>query len=577
MPRRIRISITNLPDQLTASSDEMSSMESRQELFSETRYTTTLFLFEYAKVQLCRPDESVENSPSIPKIQDRFDAIENELFIPYSKGLKHQAANKNNPLPSNNSFTPEPIEDLLLLKLLSLESLIKDDRVLRQRLHKLLVSLKSDIRVMRNCVDCIKLWYLHETPGKDSFATPCNRPHLLVWVKRDNYFWPAKFIEIRAHKALISLFGATRCNELVLLDDILLLTEDYPRSSHLTSLRKASYRTLQKEFQQAMTQLQAHIDLLNSQYADSPLLIYHEIEEMLNVREYISAFGKYLVKEKLITRPYATAKKLEPIAPASPPSPCTDPEVLYNKLMEEGSISIHHVETLLKHPKMQMSVEIDLYDSNGIIIKSEPHNRRNELDNSSSTSVESNSFTFWRPQVEATRHSVNNCEPVRDRSPVSDSCEISSTEADFIEHSGHQIYSDEEPSDVNVSASSVSHSSDTSLDFESDQSSRDKKSRDDEVTFKIPLKKHLKRLRKELDRDYTESCSHFDVNQHTIVKFAKQQYEKELAHAKRTTWCSVCKSKPANIHLSLASANSNQWHPYNNNYAYCSSSCKSKR
>lgn len=557
-------------------------MTSCSEFFSETRYNTILFLYEYVKIQLSRPEKQERRLSSLPKILDRLEAIEHELFSPYLKGLKQQAANKNNPLPRNNSSTPEPIEDLFLLKLLALKPLIQDDRALYQHFQSLIQSLKADFRVMKHCVDCIKLWYLHEQSEKDPFAVPCNRPHLLVWMKRENYFWPAKLISIEADKALISLFGATRCIEIVRIDHLMLLTEDYPQREHQMSQRKGSYRTLQKEFQVAMTQLHAHVALLNSLYFDSPLLVYHDPERIHHLKEYVAKYGLHLVRKKEITGPYEVPKSSTSSSPASPHPENKD--FLFHKLVDEGCINVAHLDTLAMHPKLQLIIELDQFDISNFSLKSHDISFQRSSNVPSSQSMPSNSLVNALPVAGASICPADTTAVKKETSPLSGSCEFSFIEPDSTDHVAslsNPVFGTGESIDQNLPWS-TSQPADQSTDSNHMVSSSSSSASDLEVNQKAPavpkklLDKRLKRLRHELEKNFAESCARFDPESDTVVKFARLQYEKELAQSKRTTLCSVCKVKPCNIHLSLASANSRQWHPYHNNYAFCSASCRSK-
>lgn len=63
----------------------------------------------------------------------------------------------------------------------------------------------EEIKSIRGCEECYTNAY---EQGESSFATPCNRPHLLVWANAMDYgFWPAKVITVNDNVIHVRYFG----------------------------------------------------------------------------------------------------------------------------------------------------------------------------------------------------------------------------------------------------------------------------------------------------------------------------------------------------------------------------------
>lgn len=543
------------------------------EFYSVSRYETTVFLYEFIKVQLTR---RIKES-TWAQIEHQWNSIEGDLFVPYFASLRRQVAARN----SEEKVTLPPacqpqIEETFLMKLNQLTADFTADRTLHQVFTELTASLKKDVQVMKHCVDCIKSWYLHSSDVEDPFPIPCGKPHLLVWVKRDQMYLPAKLIAFEDNKALVSYFGESRFIEHISsLNRILLLTKTYPKLMSNVSGKRSSVRVTQSTLAEPMNQLKKHVDLLNRHYSNE-LQIYHEEDVSHRLSDYIKVHGCKLCPRK----DYSLAPNV-----ASTSQSTSTPDLLYQKLLETGSTSISSLEMFQKYSKMQPVVKLEkvqLQNTEAL------NTQQSNLSTEQSVTCESQGNSL---SEETSNLNRSQNEETDERLPVSDASEISSTDAccanldtegDIEEQNSGTcpMWTD---NDVNEKEESLSSSlSKRSLKSSNSANKIEELKRIADTLahqvsdLKSEHKKRVKNLKRKFEKKFLQQCTSFNPSSDFTFQLAKRHYENELAKIKRTTWCSVCKIKAANIQLSLNSANNLQWHPYNNNYAFCSNQCKWK-
>lgn len=536
---------------------------SEQPLFySVTRYETALFLFEYVKIQFQR---QVNKQSLLKKLNECLNNIEKDIFPSYYNSLKKQVAIEMN---KSDDKSPKPsqvvvhsnkqIEEQLLERLLQLKQHFPSD--LLQTYNNLMNALKRDVKIMKYCVECVKLWYLHEPDETCPFAIPCSQPHLLVWArpKAEPFYQPAKLINFTENTGLVTYFGETRYIEELELNRVLLLTDEYP----------VSFKTLAKNSkniqEQTRNQLNTHIKLLESKrkYRNSgKLKIIHSCEVANRIKEYLQAHGPRLIPEE----EYCFAKTSQSDEESDLFEPSVDK--VYNSLMKSGSVRLEHLPALSTYPPIQPKVLLDKVTVSDSLIFSE--------------SIE----TIHQNVPPASASSSSFYENV-DQSPTDDDLgEISNMEVDppqslDVCHSNHQSrhkkrkFSPSRHSYQNTaiipscSKSSNSLSKLEQMDREATLLSQKLKSLRNDYQLRI------EKLEKKFAAKFARDCKEFNPSKEAVIQNAREQFEEDLAKTKRTTFCSVCKTKEANIRLSLASANDLQWHPHTNNYAYCSVQCK---
>lgn len=95
---------------------------------------------------------------------------------------------------------------------------------LRGRAKKLLERSVGEISWLKSCAECY-------TRPRSEFLIPCSKPHLLLWVRYDGEYWPAKLMHIGPDGTTVDVqFFAEFSSAEMSVDDCFLLSQLDPNS-----------------------------------------------------------------------------------------------------------------------------------------------------------------------------------------------------------------------------------------------------------------------------------------------------------------------------------------------------------
>lgn len=97
---------------------------------------------------------------------------------------------------------------------------------------------KRDVNSIKKCACCFSFWL---TDSTDFFTQVCDKPHLLLWVKYDDYpYWPAKLMSVDGTKVNVEFFDESHSQADIDVEYCLLYSKKSPgRNSTALGMKEA--------------------------------------------------------------------------------------------------------------------------------------------------------------------------------------------------------------------------------------------------------------------------------------------------------------------------------------------------